>query len=69
MIVHDIGQARAAARVARDAGARLVLHSAPGAVHVLGPMMFRQMVDLLRREFPGLPVASILDCGDAPGRH
>lgn len=68
VVFHDLDQARAAARVARAARARLVLHSAPGAVHVLGPMMFREMLDALRREFPRLPVTGILDCGEAVGR-
>lgn len=68
VVFHDLGQARAAARAARAAGARLVLHSPAGAIRVFGPMMFREMVDALRREFPRLPVDSVLDCGDAAGR-
>ena len=68
VVFHGLDQARAAARVAREAGLRLALHSPADGVRIFGPEMFREMVDALRVEFPRLPVASVLDCGDAPGR-
>lgn len=67
-VVHGIDQARAAARVALRAKVPLVLHSPADGVRIFGPLMFREMVDALRREFPGLKVTSVLDCGDASGR-
>ena len=67
-VFHGLDQARIAAQAARQAGAHLVLHSPADGVRIFGPLMFREMVDVLRREFPGLKVSSVLDCGGASGR-
>ena len=45
----------------------MTLHSAAGAVAYLGSGVFRAMIDIGRREFPGVPVRWVLDCGDARG--
>ena len=57
-----------------DAGAALApglavtLLSGPGAAGYAGCLWWRELVAQARAAHPGVPVAAILDCGDAPGR-
>lgn len=67
-VFHDMEQARTAARIAHCAGESLTLFSPPDGARVFGPAMFREMIDGLRLESPGLRLTGILDCGAAAGR-
>lgn len=57
-LVHDLAEARAA--VAE--GAVLV-----GEAGLAGIGWWREMLRLLRAEFPQVPFTAVLDCGPAPG--
>jgi len=66
-VVHDLGQAKAALRAARERGARALLVSAPGAARTLGPAVWREMVAEAARAEPDAAFEAILDCGSDPG--
>lgn len=66
-VVHDLGQAKAALRAARERGLRVCLVSAPGAAAALGPAVWREMVAEAARTEPGALHSAILDCGRDPG--
>lgn len=67
IVVHDLGQARAALAAARDAGRPVVLASPSAAAATLGPMVFREIVAAARAAEPGAESLAVLDCGDAAG--
>ncbi|MBM3580584.1 MAG: hypothetical protein FJX37_01280 [Alphaproteobacteria bacterium] len=66
-VVHDLGQAKAALRAAREQGMRLILVSAPGAARTLGPAVWREMMAEAARAEPSAMFEAILDCGSDPG--
>ena len=66
-VVHDLGQAKAALRAARERGLRVYLLSAPGAAAALGPAVWRELVAEAARTEPGALQSAILDCGRDPG--
>jgi len=67
VIVHSLEQARVAATVAAELGVPVTLATAPGAVGYLGALWFRELLAMVRSEYPGVEIAGILDCGDQPG--
>jgi hypothetical protein len=66
-VVHDLGQAKAALRAARERGLRVYLLSVPGAAAALGPAVWREMAAEAARTEPGALRSAILDCGRDPG--
>ncbi|MEK7245499.1 MAG: hypothetical protein AAB223_05725 [Pseudomonadota bacterium] len=66
-VVHDLGQAKAALRAARERGLCVCLVSAPGAGVALGPAVWREMAAEAARTEPGALAEAILDCGRDPG--
>ena len=67
IIVHSAAHARAALKVAAGMGAGVTLLSAPGAAAYLGATVFRDMIAAAARDYPGVPVTAVLDCGEEPG--
>ena len=67
IVVHSLGDARAALDAATSLGVGVTLASAPGAGIYAGPGWFKAVVETARGEFPGAACSSVLDCGDAPG--
>ncbi len=63
-IVHGLGEARLALSVRLP----VTLLSAPGAALYAGCGWWRALVRQVRTEFPDVPVADILDCGDGAGQ-
>jgi hypothetical protein len=63
VVVHGLDQAR----LALAPGRPLVLISAQSAAGYAGCLWWRALADLAAAEAPGLVVADVLDCGDAPG--
>jgi hypothetical protein len=60
VIVHDLGQARAALAVAAELGCAIDLRSAPGAAAYAGVGYLEALGELVDHEL-------IIDCGDDPG--
>ncbi len=67
ILVHSLEDARIAAAAAAALGVPVILASAPGAAAYLGPGWFREMTAIIAREYPGAPIAAVLDCGDKAG--
>jgi hypothetical protein len=67
IVVHSLGDARAALDAATSLGMGVTVASAPGAGIYAGPGWFKAVVETVRGEFPGAVFSSVLDCGDAPG--
>ena len=67
IVVHSIEQARAAVAAAAALGVPVTLASGPGAGAYLGPLWFRELIDLAADGFPEVAVEAVLDCGDRPG--
>ena len=63
-IVHGLDEARLALSV----GLPVTLLSAPGAALYAGCGWWRALVRQARTEFPDVPLADILDCGDGVGQ-
>jgi len=63
--VHSLAHARAALMAAREAGRIVILDSPAGAAGWHGIGWWRRLVRALAEEFGD--VATVLDCGDAPG--
>jgi hypothetical protein len=64
VIVHGLADARLALSV----GLPVTLLSAPGAALYAGCGWWRAVVRQVGAEFPAVPIADILDCGDGPGQ-
>jgi hypothetical protein len=64
VIVHGLGDARLALSV----GLPVTLLSAPGAALYAGCGWWRSLVRQVGAEFPAVPIADILDCGDGAGQ-
>jgi hypothetical protein len=67
IVVHSLGDVRAALAAAREAGRPVLLASAPAAGCYAGPGWFAALVAAARAEFPDLAVEAELDCADQPG--
>ncbi|MBI4184420.1 MAG: hypothetical protein HY521_10520 [Proteobacteria bacterium] len=67
VVVHGLDHLRAALAAAREAGAALVIESAPGAGAFAGAPWFLAMLARARAEYPEVEVGAVLDCGDRPG--
>ena len=67
IIVHSLGDARAALAAAAALGTRITLMSAAGAGCYAGPRWFLALVVAAAREFPGAHYDAVLDCADEPG--
>lgn len=67
IVIHSLGDARAALEAAASLGARVTLTSAPGAGIYAGPGWFKAVVEAAHGEFPAAEFSCLLDCGDAPG--
>lgn len=67
VIVHGIGHARAAACAARDLAVPVTLRSAPGAAGYAGALWFRELIAIVRAEFPDVSIEASLDCADQAG--
>lgn len=63
IVVHGLDHARLALSHHRP----LVLASAPGAAFYAGCLWWRALADIAAAEAPGLVIADLLDCADAPG--
>lgn len=68
VIVHGLGDARAALAAARAVGRPVRLLSAPAAGAYAGGAWFTALVRLARDAFPDVTAEAVLDCGDEPGR-
>lgn len=66
-VVHDLEQAKAALKAARERGLCVLLVSAKGAAATLGPAVWREMIAAAEKAEPGALAAAVLDCGDDPG--
>ncbi|MSO84964.1 MAG: hypothetical protein EXR02_00275 [Rhodospirillales bacterium] len=66
-VVHDLGQAKAALKAARERKRRVCLIGAPGAAAALGPAVWRELVAEAVRAEPDALESAILDCGRDPG--
>lgn len=66
-VVHDLEQAKAALKAARERGLCVLLVSAPNAAAALGPAVWREIVALADKAEPGALAGAILDCGGDPG--
>jgi hypothetical protein len=67
IVVHSLGDARAALQAAAALDVGVTLASAPGAGIYAGPGWFKTVVETARGELPSVACSSVLDCGDAPG--
>ena len=67
IVIHGLGDARAALAAAADLGVPVTLQSAPDAGAYAGVGWFERVVAAAREAHPDVAVDAILDCGDAPG--
>ena len=67
IVIHGLAQARAAAATARALGVAVRLRSARGAAAHAGPMWFRELVEIVRAEYPDVRIEASLDCADQAG--
>ena len=67
IIVHSLGDARAALAAARDLRLPVTLASAAGAGGYAGPLWFQSLIAIARAEFPQAEAAAVLDCGSEAG--
>ena len=67
IIVHSLGDARAALAAARDLGVPVTLASAEGAGGYAGPLWFKSLIAAARAEFPEAEATAVLDCGSEAG--
>ncbi|HXP77322.1 MAG TPA: hypothetical protein VN823_24515 [Stellaceae bacterium] len=67
IIVHSLGDARAALAAARALEAPVTLASAAGAGGYAGPLWFKALIAAARADFPEVDVTTVLDCGKEAG--
>lgn len=67
IIIHGTTHARAAAAAAMSSGRPVRLRSAPGAGAYAGGPWFREILAIVRREYPDADIDGSLDCADQPG--
>ncbi len=60
---HDLAQALAAFRVARETGRPCLLTTPPGGVAYAGAPFYQAVAARARREVAGAPATFVLDCG------
>ena len=63
-MVHSLAEARRAMAAARDDGRAITLLSAPGAAVFAGCLWWREMIGIVRAEYPDVEMIDVLDCGD-----
>ena len=67
ILVHGIGDLRAALEAASSLGRALTVLSIPGAAGSAGPAWFHALIQAGAAEFPDVPLTGVLDCTDRPG--
>ena len=67
ILVHGIGDLRAALEAASILGRPLTVLSIPGAAGSAGPAWFHALILAGQAEFPQVPLTGVLDCADQPG--
>jgi len=67
LLVRDLAQARAALRVAREAGRAVAVWSPPGAAAYWGAGYFAALAEEATAAEPGADAAFVLDCGEDAG--
>lgn len=67
VVVYDLAQASAAARMAATANQQILLLSPPGAGAYMGAGYFAALVSGARATAPGARVLGVLDCADDAG--
>ncbi len=67
ILVHSLGDARAALLAAAETGQEIVLLSAPSAASYVGPGWFRAVVTAAHQAEPEGRCVALLDCGDDAG--
>ena len=65
--IRSLADARLVLGVARELGRRVTLTSTPGAAGFGGPLLWAQLINAARAEFPEVAFDDVLDCADAPG--
>jgi 2'-5' RNA ligase len=63
-VIASLPEARAAVQAAKSRGVAAELESPSGAASVYGVLWFAELNRALAAEFPGVPFALTLDCGD-----
>lgn len=64
IVVHSLAEARRAMAAARADGRAITLLSAPGAARFAGCLWWREMIAIVRAEYPDVEMIDVLDCGD-----
>lgn len=67
VIVHHLAHIMAAAEAAASLGVPVTVRSVPGAARVLGPGVFKAMVEAARTSVPAADMVAVLDCEAEPG--
>jgi hypothetical protein len=67
IIVHSLGDARAALAAARDLKVPVTLASAAGVGGYAGPLWFKSLIAAARAECPEAAAEAVLDCGSEAG--
>jgi hypothetical protein len=67
IVIHSLGDARAALEAGASLGVQVTLASAPGAGIYAGPGWFKAVIEAARGEVPAAEFSYVLDCGDAAG--
>jgi hypothetical protein len=67
IVIHSLGDARAALEAGASLGVRVTLASAPGAGAYAGPGWFKAVIEAAAAEFPAAEFSHVLDCGEAAG--
>ena len=67
IIVHSLGDARAALAAARALEVSVTLASAAGAGGYAGPLWFKSVIEAARADFADAEIAVVLDCGGEAG--
>jgi hypothetical protein len=67
ILIHGIGDLRAALEAASILGRALTVLSIPGAAGSAGPAWFHALIQAGRAEFPHVHLTGVLDCADQPG--
>jgi hypothetical protein len=67
ILIHGIGDLRAALEAASGLGRALTVLSIPGAAGSAGPAWFHALTQAGQAEFPHVALTGVLDCADQPG--
>ena len=63
-VVHSLAEARRAMASARKTGRAITLLSARGAALFAGCLWWREMIAIVRDEYPDVAMVDVLDCAD-----